>query len=333
MRKINLFFGFLILFFVPAFFSCNTSKVINTSLDEVHPLALLNQDFSIYMYLPVQHHKELFNDIILAEIPSLSKSDAEKISNQINNLYAGLGTVKDRSKLQMACDGDFPSIAVKMVFKEKNGWSGKNYLAKSSQEALEKNYPNEFTIFYSNETNYKISFCSENLLSLASDIEPMLENYAIRPALPETKYAKYLTENQEENLSGEKENILFYISRPGQYVKALLGSSITMGLGEAYGYLEYLPNQKKADEYSGKYSLNIYLSLSKAAHMKAFLSGLKLAMGMMGGEIRQIDEKTVGLFNLEVTEKSIINLITRDPITGKHFKVDGENIIKESKGK
>ena len=43
------------------------------TLQEVHPLSLLADDFSIYVGVPVKYHQQLVADIICAEIPNLSK--------------------------------------------------------------------------------------------------------------------------------------------------------------------------------------------------------------------------------------------------------------------
>ena len=51
---------------------------------------------------------------------------------------------------------------------------------------------------------------------------------------------------------------------------------------------------------------------------------------MMGGSVRQTDDQTLLLSGIEVTEKQIKDLFMRDPITGKHYRVVGEEVIEES---
>lgn len=57
---------------------------------------------------------------------------------------------------------------------------------------------------------------------------------------------------------------------------------------------------------------------------------LSLSFAMMGGTVTQTDEFTLFLSGIEVTDKQIIDLFTRDPITGKHYKVVGDDVIEES---
>ena len=52
---------------------------------------------------------------------------------------------------------------------------------------------------------------------------------------------------------------------------------------------------------------------------------------MMGVKISAVDDLTVRLSGVEVTENQIKELFTRDPVTGKHFRVEGEKIITEPK--
>ncbi len=331
MKKFLLVLGTLLVSVL--LFSCNTPKVAEDDLPEVNPLALIDQDLSIYVYVPVQAHKELVTDIMQAEIPSISKKDAMRIVEQLDELYAGLGTVKDRSKLQMATTGDFPKAAIKLLLTEKNGWTSYDYSAPSSQSALQMNYPNKFKVYSTQETKYNMSFCSQGLMTFAAELEPMLDLYALRPNPPATPYADFLIQKAAVFGKAGLKNILFYISRPGQYVKSMVGADITFGMKDSYGYLEYVPDPKNPEVYSNYYSLNLYITLDKSNQMRALISALRLAMGLMGGEVIQFDENTILIKNMEVNEKDVIDLFTRDPVTGKHFKVDGDSIIKESKNK
>ena len=71
----------------------------------------------------------------------------------------------------------------------------------------------------------------------------------------------------------------------------------------------------------------IHLLDKRAA--SAFRSVLSLSFGMMGAKITQIDDFTIEISDVEITQKQIEDLFMRDPVTGKHFKVVGDKIIKE----
>lgn len=304
---------FLILCMVALFAGCKSAPVAEQkkSLPEVHPLALLDDESSIYIRVPVQHHIELTADILSAEVENLSADDAKTIAQQINLLFAGLGTVKDRSRIQLAANGSFPAIALQTVLTKKNGWNRQEYVAQSNEESLALDYPHTFYYFLREDTVFQIAFPSERIFCTGQQVFPLLEKYAVRPSYAETDITRWITK--------ESDHILFYITKPGQYLRNLIGQPVSIGCKSIYGSLIYVPYKKVPETYSGNYSLSFTLQLTDARAMKAMLSLLRLAMGMMGGSVSQIDDMSIELSDIPITEKQIMDLFTRDPITGKHF--------------
>ena len=309
--------GLILLSF--SFFGCKSTPV-KEGLQEVNPLALLETDSSIYVRVPVSSHVELVTGILTSVMPSIKESDAKLLANHIDELYAGLGTVQDRSRLQVSALGDFPSIAVRSVCTEKNGWKKSTYEAVSDENALSLEYPNLFTVYSRTDSDFKLSFCSGEVVACAQKINPLLEEYAKRSSVPQTDYARWISKDDDD--------LYFYITRPGQYLRNLIGQTVTIGCENIYGSLTYEPSSKSS-EYSGNYRLSFYITLSQPRTMRAMLSMLELSMLMLDGEVEQIDSSTIRVYNLLVTEKEISDLFTRDPVTGKHFKVVGDSIITE----
>ena len=300
----------ILFLFLPLVFSCSSRP--NKDLPEVHPLSLLSEDSSIYVFVPVQNHTELTTEILLAEIPSLSKNDAQLLVSRIGSLYAGLGTVKDLSRLEIASYGNFPSVAQKAVLTKKNGWSKQSYQAVSSDEALENGFPNSFDYYVRQDTDFMLSFPSDSVVCTARKLFPLLEKYAIRSNSLETPYADFLTQ--------ESEDILFYITRPGQYLRNLIGLTIN-GSDAVYG--------KMIPAKNGDYELSFCVHITTTKAMRAFTAALELSFGMLGGTIKKVDDLTIEISGIAVSKNQIINLFTRDPITGKHFKVEGDKIRTE----
>lgn len=324
--KIFIGFATVLLLCTCMFTSCKTPPVNEEEeeeidLEEVHPLALLQTDASIYVSLPVKENKQLVTDVLLAEMPGMSKNDAATIVNQLDTIYGGLGTIKDRSRLEVAGTGDFPPFALKMVLTEKNGWTKESYEADSNAECKALKYPYKFKYYWRDDSDFQITFPSKRIVVVGEDLAPALEEYAIRPEMPDTEYARWITEDDGQ--------VKFYITRPGQYLRQMIGAQINIATNSAYGWIEYVPNKKNPTAYSGTYSLNFFLTVTKKGQMKALVSGIKLAMGMLGGNVEQYNDSTIFISDMEVMEEDIINLFTRDPVTGKHFRVEGDSIIKE----
>ena len=291
------------------------------TLQEVHPLSLLADDFSIYVGVPVKYHQQLVADIICAESPNLSKKDALTVVKQINVLYAGLGTVSDRSLLEITAEGTIPSLAQSVIFTQNNGWSSQTYRALSTPEALAKGYPNEFKYYRRRDTRFQVGLPSQKIIAVARDLAPLFENYAVRQAPEATNYNAWV----DISINGGQD-IRFYITKPGQYLRNLLGSDI-LGSNEVFGYLTYKPDASNPSAYSGNYVLTFDLRCTSSRTARTLFAALQLSLGLMGGDIRMRDDTTLEVSGLEITEKKLIDLFTRDPITGKHFEVNADGTV------
>lgn len=283
-------------------------------LEEVNPLALIGDDFSIYTYIPANKHRGLTAALLLEEIDTLDDSDAKLIAKRIEELYLGLGTVEDRSKLEAAALGNIPTVGVKAAFSKRYGWNQEKYKAVSNEKALRLKYPNEFTYYSNEDTAYDMCFFSQQVFGIAQNLTPIMEKYAVRPEVSDTPYNKWISQ--------ESDDILFYITRPGQYLTSLIGSSITINTDYIYGSLKHIEDEIYY------MTMNIHIANKKA--IPALKSLLGLSFGMMGASLSQPDEETLQLSDIEVTQKQIVNLFTRDPVTGKHYKVVDDKVIEEA---
>ncbi len=312
-NKPALFAAAGILLFANLFFSCKTTAQ-KTDLAEVNPLALLSEDSSIYVNVPVQKHVDLTAAVLCAELAGLSEKDARTLAQRIERLYAGLGTVTDRSRLQAAALGDIPKIALNAVLTKKNGWYEQTYQAPSSSEALSLGYPSEFSYYTRKDTDFVMGLPSQNVFCVAKNVFPLLDKYALRPEPQDNPVNQWLNVDCEE--------IRFYITKPGQYLRNLIGIGVN-GCDAVYGTM--------VSDGKGEYTLSFDLHLTTPRALRVFSAALELSFGMMGGSVKIMDETTVHLEGLEMTEKKIIDLFTRDPVTGKHYRVVGDQIVQENK--
>lgn len=306
---------FGILIFVVA--GCKTTSVpkvqeVPEKEKNVHPLSLISEDMSIYMSVPVEHHKDLVGKILGSIMDGVSPEAASSICSRTGKLYSGLGTLKDRSVLETAAWHNIPKFALNQVLNSKHGFEKETVSFES--ESFDK--------FKSAYADFEVSFPSSKIYCFAQNLNPLLEKYASDSEVLNTEYNNWIT--QESN------DILFYITRPGQYLRSLIGQSISIGTDKIYGKLAYMPDRKSPDRYSGKYYLSFYIHMTNKRSVTVLNALLSLSFAMMGGSVSQTDEYTLLLSNIEVADRQIIDLFTRDPITGKHYKVVGDEVIEES---
>lgn len=304
-----------ILIFAFSLSSCKTTQISENIT--VHPLSLLSQDSSIYVNVPVSNHIELTSEILCAQIESLSKENAILLAKRIGNLYVGLGTVEDRARLEVSADVNIPQIAVNKVLSKKNGWK-KNVLNLEKTNTESEN-TNSFEVYSRDDSIFKVSFPQQTILTFSQNINPLLQKYA-----DDYKFSANSCNNW---INQKSTDILFYITRPGQYLRNLIGIQ-ARGIEYVYGNLIFSPNQKNQN---ANYELKLCLHLTDKRAMSAFKNLLSLSFGMMGAKINQTSELDIEISEIEVSTKQIKDLFTRDPITGKHYRVDGENIIQENK--
>lgn len=296
---------------------------VRSDLPEVNPLSLLSDDSSIYIRVPVRFHQELTASILQAEEPALSEKAAQQVVSRINLLYAGLATVKDRSRVQIAAQGSYPPVALKVALSKKNGWNRQQYVALSSPEALSLNFPNTFDYYMHEGSEFELSFPSAEMFVTAKKVHPLLEQYALRAEPADTEYNRWLSQQSDD--------ILFYITRPGQYLRNLIGQSVSIGCDAIYGSLQYAPGKDSPDSYSGIYTMSFNIALASESAMRPMKALLTLSMAMMDVEVSQVDSRTLRLSGFRVSRQQIEALFTREAITGKHFKVVKGEVIEESR--
>lgn len=311
--------SFLLL--VPFLYSCKSGPKAS-DFPEVDPLALLQEDSSIYVRVPVTEHDLLVKSILLSELPYVSEGDAVKLVKQLDVIYAGLGTVQDRSRLEIAASGEFPSFARSFVFSKKNGWKKSYYTGSSSLEAKALGYPFVFDVLSSDASSFDISFPSDGILLLAKDVCPGLDFYAQRRDVPDSFCNEWLLQGGDD--------ISFFIGRPGQYLRKMIGSAVTISCESVYGKLKKIPDPKgKNKQLSYEMEFYVRLNQNQGKAMTMLSSLLNLALRQMDGHVEQADSLTLKITGMSVSEREIIDLFTMDPITGKHFRVEGDKIFTE----
>ncbi|MCR5218093.1 hypothetical protein [Treponema sp.] len=299
---------------IPAlFFSCRSS---NIQLEEgsISPLALLDDQSSIYINIPVQQHQKLFADILCSQVEGLAEKDALSLAERTGNLYAGLGTVKDRSRLEAAAVVDIPKMGIKSVFKQKNDWFSQEYKSKAVAASP------SFILYTRKENPLQISFPEKQILCVSKNVDTMLDKYALSASLTDNEMTQYLLQDSQD--------ILFYITRPGQYLRNMIGVTV-QGSDKVWGKLIYMPDPEHPKKDTGKYQMEFYMHLQDAKTMKAFQGLMALSFAMSDGSVEEVDPLTLKVSGVEVSRKQINEMFIRKPVTGTHYKVVGDKVYAE----
>ncbi len=254
-------------------------------------LAVLDQDSSLYVAVPVKYHTELVSSLI-SKNTGLASNTASTIAGRIENLYLGIGCPDDSSRIQIAADGSFPSFAVGMALSKGNGWSKKTYTAEST-EALDAGWPNSFPYYTGTSFPYKISFPTQKEMVVAKKIGPMLENYASR--LDSTLLDYYSFVNLDGNTTRD---ILFYAGDPSRFAAGLISEMAATWFVSADGKISRLQ--------SGDYSLSARLHFADRNRKKVVVALMSLA----GIPVNDVDETAVFVSNIKVSKKQIESLVT-----------------------
>ncbi len=281
---------------------------------DLNPIALLSTDSSIYARVPAQNHTALVSDVLREEIPNIQDGDINLITSRLGIVWVGQGTVEDRSRTELVATGSIPSIALSSSLTKVKGWTKTKYTAESTKKAIALGYENEFRYYSHPDTNFKISLMYKDLLGLAGNIEPLLDRCAVHSDLEDSKCNRWISQ--------ESDDILFFITRPGQYLRNMIGGTINISTDYIYGNLK--------SSSSDSYNMTMYMHISDTRTIGALKSMLNLAFGLTGGTVTQSDNETLIVSGVPLTRKQIVKVITRDPITGKHYNVVDGKVTEEN---
>lgn len=281
----------------------STKNAAPAPIKEVHPLALLGKDSGMYLHIPVQQHADLTAALIRDNVEQLSEANAKRITQYVEHLYIGLGSAADSSRLEAAALGSVPQLGLRSVFTEKNGWAQKEYKARYTEDSLAYKLPHDFTYYTRQDEDIELSFLSDTMLCFAQDVSPLLDKYALGADLAESDCNEWLQQKSND--------ILFYVTRPAQYLKHFVGTPVTLGCDSMYGKMHYVPGLSASSAYEGNYLLSFTMHVTDKRTMPAFKSLISIALSPMGATVSQVDDTTLDVSGIPVTQKQIEEMFTR----------------------
>lgn len=298
------------------FVSCQSA--VQMQMPDVLPLALLSEDSSVYVAVPVQQKKDLSIKLMTTLIPSLSEDVAQQLATKCDMIYAGLATVQNPKRLEVVITGDFPRLAQNMAFSKKNGWQKQ---PRTYNSAL---LPFLATVYTTQAlSGLELCFPCDKMLLVGtavqstqssqtsqSSVDDMLNKFCAFPqSTPDTKSFSWLEQ-------AENKDVRFYVTKPGQYLRSLIGSPVEIGVEAIYGSIYNRQTTKDTQETKVDFGVDFNVELKKlqipermSATMKAMISLLRLSLGMMGVNVQQIDDFNIKVQGLKVQENQLQNLL------------------------
>ncbi|MBR0032306.1 MAG: hypothetical protein IJP61_08470 [Treponema sp.] len=268
------------------FSSCTTSP----KPEPVNPLSLLGSDNALYIYVPVDSHKE-FVTLALMKLMELRKADSEKITGRIKDLY--IGTMLG-SGFEISASGNFPPNYAKASLTEKNGWDTKKYLS--------------YDYFVQNASAIEIAIpCPENVV-LSYKVQELLDRFD-KIRFSKDSESDSGNSSHKEMLSflesSGSNDILFVSSKPDLFFYSLAGTKMSLGVDKIKGTFASLPDKKET------YGVSLVLEMSDPRTIKACIRLLQMALFGIPAKIYQSGENKISVTDITMSWNEILDLISK----------------------
>lgn len=256
----------------------------------VNPLSLLGNDNAMYIYVPVDSHKEFVTQALM-RLMELKKSDSDKITGRIRDLY--IGTMLG-SGFEISASGNFPPNYAKASLTQKNGWESEKYLSYDyfvqSSSAIEVAVPCPENVLLS----YKVSDLLDRFDKISLSEDGAVEN--------ESDSYKEMFSFLESNGS---DDILLFSSKPDLFFYSFVGTKITLGVDRIKGRFSAIQDKKDT------YGVSLVLEMSDPRTVKAAMRLLQMALFGVPAKISQSGESQITLTDVTLTWNEILDLIAK----------------------
>lgn len=287
------------------FFSCKSPAVEAVSVD---PLALIDRDAALYLYIPVQSHLPLVTKA-LASLSGMSEKDAEKIAARTETIYIAEESTRSKDVFQLAAKGSFPATLAKLAFTQSNGWLSASADGLAVPYTYYKNPQSQLQIALPSTANALVSYAVEPQLALydgelaakADGLTDTAQTAGIPAGFDKNAY-EFLT-------TGNPDDIRFYERKADSFFQDIVGVNLKLPLKSVCGVLE---NSKKTDQ---GYYVQLILEVNEAnatpAKMKALVAGMKIAMFGIPAKVTQTGSSRITIVDLEISKETLLKIITR----------------------
>jgi len=280
-------------------FSCKTMPV-TASLNEVHPMDLLDEKSAFYIAVPSKADPELISRVIKNNVPSLSENDAKMIGERVEAVYLGLSHKKNLTAVQAAAKCDVPLKIVPKALSVKNGWSSESY---SSSNGLVP-----YTIYKSDSID--LCFPSSSRMLMGRDLTTMINLYdelawspKTAPDAEEENQNPVLDKDIYQYLKGAEDEIRFFANQPQAFLSLLMGSTLDLKLVNVSGRM--VVDEKHPEQYL----VDINFEFKSSAILKAGKVLLKVAFGLTDADAENLSPTTLCIKNIKISKKQLYSLL------------------------
>lgn len=306
LKKIALICGISFMFMT----GCKTiPQVTQKPLNPVYTFDILDDEGAMYIHIPASENRDLLEVIVSGFFKGLSDSDAKMLVSKVDNVFASFGSRKDKRRIQLAVDGNIPSMLPSAL--KSNGYSETKYVAKSLYEGN----PDSLSTYYIFESpEMQVGVASPTQIAISKNVKGMLDSYNCeRDAINEIGgqvilETRYLDDWKSTDLykwiSEDVPSIHFYIVRPQAFLSNLIGSDMSskvFKLVYAKGNFSKLSN--------AKYELTLDLEFQNSKYVKPAVSILILTMGLTDSDVKTISPTHVQLSGVHLNTKQLVDML------------------------
>lgn len=312
-NKLNLFLKktFLILgiSFI-SFTGCKTVPQAGKILNPVKTVDILDDEAAMYIHIPAKENSELLESMVSSYFKGMSEGDTKNLVSKIDNVYAAFGSRKDKKRIQLALDGNIPSMLPTGL--KRNGFTENKYVASTLYEGNDDSLS---TYYCYDSSEMQVGVVSATQLVISKNVRPMIDSYNCeRDAINEIggqtidfvqEYrGDWKTSDLYQWISEDVSTIHFYIVRPQAFLSTLIGSDMSSEVFKlvfAKGNFSKLPNSK--------YELTLDLEFKNAKFVKPAVSLLFLTMGLTDSDVKTISPTHVQLTGVHLNTKQLVKML------------------------
>lgn len=264
----------------------------------VDPLALIDRDAALYLYIPAQSHLPLVTKA-LARIGGMDEKDAEKIAARAQTIYIAEESTRARTLLQLAATGAFPAAMAKFALTPRNGWLPHTAEGLSLPYTYYKNTLSQVQVSLPSSANALVSYAVEPQLALYDAALAAPDEGGISDGFDRAAY-EFLT-------TGNPNDIRFYERKADAFFQDIVGVNLRLPLAAVSGVLEH--SKKTDDQYYVTLMLDVAEASATPAKMKALLSSIKIALFGIPAKVTQTGARRITIVDLEISKETLLGTI------------------------
>lgn len=289
------------------FFSSCTS--IQQTKVPVEPFSLFSKDADVYISVPVHTNtillKSIFNKALISDDTEKAEKSIKKffdhttricLAYKISDSFSTAQTLNstffnfENNSIQVALEGNFPSLTPFFVFTKKNGFFKKKFY--SDTGVVYKYWQND-------DNKLEVAFPNSSLILATSDSIIPIQKQLLQAQILNQEQSNIFSNDNDYNFLNNSNDITMYLTSPGKLIPQLLGvSNIELAIDNAKIFLT-------PDEQNSLYTITMILNMDSQRSQSLFI----LFMGLTGNNqkytIEKINETGIRISDIKISVETI----------------------------